>query len=238
MTTTPHTEFWRGVKATLPMVVGAIPFGIIFGAVAVNSGLSTWATAAMSAFVFAGSSQFVAAGLVAKRRRASPSSCSPPLWSTCATASTAATLAPHVKHLPQRWLLPLGFTGSPTRPSWSWPNTTPGRVTLAQPPLVLSWLQRHHVYELASLHLDRHCRRPVAPKPRGLGAGLCVGGDLYRHVDAGAAHAAHRDVQHGGGCSGAAGGWGLPNQLGLMVAALAGVAAGILTERLAQGGRR
>ena len=54
-------EFRAGAKATLPLVVGAIPFGIIFGAVAVNSGLSVWSTAALSLFVFAGSSQFVAA---------------------------------------------------------------------------------------------------------------------------------------------------------------------------------
>ncbi|MCS6825604.1 MAG: AzlC family ABC transporter permease, partial [Caldilinea sp.] len=59
-----RTEFWRGVRATFPLVVGAIPFGIIFGALAVNSGLSATAAAAMSAFVFAGSSQFIAAGLV------------------------------------------------------------------------------------------------------------------------------------------------------------------------------
>jgi predicted branched-subunit amino acid permease len=58
-------EFWAGARATLPLVVGAVPFGIIFGAVAVNSGLSAWATAALSLFVFAGASQFVAAGLVA-----------------------------------------------------------------------------------------------------------------------------------------------------------------------------
>lgn len=51
-----RAEFWRGVRATFPLVVGAIPFGIIFGALAVNSGLSAAAAAAMSAFVFAGSS--------------------------------------------------------------------------------------------------------------------------------------------------------------------------------------
>jgi len=37
---TRKVEFWAGAKDTLPLVVGAIPFGIIFGAVAVNSGLS------------------------------------------------------------------------------------------------------------------------------------------------------------------------------------------------------
>ncbi|PIE36233.1 MAG: branched-chain amino acid ABC transporter permease, partial [Gammaproteobacteria bacterium] len=46
------------------MVVGAVPFGIIFGALAVTNGLSPMAAMGMSLLVFAGSSQFVAAGLV------------------------------------------------------------------------------------------------------------------------------------------------------------------------------
>ena len=107
-TQTRRTEFWQGVKATFPLVVGAIPFGIIFGALAVNSGLSVAATAAMSAFVFAGSSQFVAAGLVAGGAGT--------LIIVLTTfvvnlrhSLYSVTLAPHMKHLPQRWLVPLAF---------------------------------------------------------------------------------------------------------------------------------
>ncbi len=62
---TQKEEFFAGVRDTFPLVVGAVPFGIIFGALAVTSGLSAQATMAMSLFVFAGSSQFVATGLVA-----------------------------------------------------------------------------------------------------------------------------------------------------------------------------
>ena len=65
---TRAAEFRAGVRATFPLVVGAIPFGIIFGAVAVNSGLSAAAAQAMSLFVFAGSAQFIGAGLVAGTR--------------------------------------------------------------------------------------------------------------------------------------------------------------------------
>ena len=101
-------EFWDGVKATLPLVVGAIPFGIIFGAVAVTSGLSVWAAAAMSAFVFAGSAQFIAAGLVA-----SGAGIAIIIVTTFVVnlrhALYSASLAPYMKHLPQRWLIPLGF---------------------------------------------------------------------------------------------------------------------------------
>ncbi|MEC8283809.1 MAG: branched-chain amino acid ABC transporter permease, partial [SAR324 cluster bacterium] len=31
MNSTPQTEFWMGVRDTFPLIVGAIPFGIIFG---------------------------------------------------------------------------------------------------------------------------------------------------------------------------------------------------------------
>ena len=101
-------EFWAGVRAVSPLVLGAIPFAVIFGAVAVTGGLSTGAAAAMSAIVFAGSSPFVAAGLVAVG--------APPLVIIVTTfvvnlrhALYAVTLSPHVRQLPQRWLLPLGF---------------------------------------------------------------------------------------------------------------------------------
>jgi 4-azaleucine resistance transporter AzlC len=102
------SEFWNGVKATFPLVVGAIPFGIIFGALAVTSGLSTGGTMGMSAFVFAGSSQFIAVGLIA-----AGASIGTILLTTFIVnlrhALYATTLAPHMNHLPQKWLLPLGF---------------------------------------------------------------------------------------------------------------------------------
>lgn len=102
-------EFRAGARDSLPLIIGATPFGIIFGAVAVNSGLSVWATAALSLFVFAGASQFVAAGLVAGGAGV--------LIIVLTTFVVnlrhglyAVTLSPYVKHLPQNWLLPLGFS--------------------------------------------------------------------------------------------------------------------------------
>ncbi|WP_417427772.1 AzlC family ABC transporter permease [Kiloniella sp.] len=58
-------EIFAGSRATIPMIVGAIPFGIIFGTLAEQSGLSPLGAIAMSIFVFAGSSQFIALGLLA-----------------------------------------------------------------------------------------------------------------------------------------------------------------------------
>lgn len=62
---TPQSEFFGGVRSELPLMVGVIPFGIIFGAVAVQLGVPASITQAMSSVIFAGSSQFLAAPLVA-----------------------------------------------------------------------------------------------------------------------------------------------------------------------------
>jgi predicted branched-subunit amino acid permease len=101
---TRRGEFWAGVKATFPLVVGAIPFGIIFGALATTSGLSAGGALAMSLFVFAGSSQFIAAKLIATGTGAVLI-----ILTTFVVnlrhAHYAASLAPYMKHLPQRWLL-------------------------------------------------------------------------------------------------------------------------------------
>jgi 4-azaleucine resistance transporter AzlC len=64
VSTTPKAEMLAGARDTIPLIIGAIPFGIIFGTLAVPSGLSFGATLCMSLFVFAGSAQFIALGLV------------------------------------------------------------------------------------------------------------------------------------------------------------------------------
>jgi 4-azaleucine resistance transporter AzlC len=101
-------EFFSGMAATIPLVIGAIPFGIIFGALASSVELSGIGTQSMSLFVFAGSAQFIAAGLIANGTGL--------LVIVVTTLIVnlrhmlyAASLAPHLKNLPQRWLIPLGF---------------------------------------------------------------------------------------------------------------------------------
>lgn len=97
------------MKATIPLVVGGIPFGIIFGAIAIANGLSPTAAAAMSAFVYAGSAQFIGAGLVATGTPAAVI-----VLTTFVVnlrhALYSASLGPYMKHLSQRWLVPLGFS--------------------------------------------------------------------------------------------------------------------------------
>lgn len=104
----PSQEFWLGARDIIPLIVGAIPFGIIFGTLATTNGLSAGATLAMSAFVFAGSSQFIAAGMIATQTG----------WLLIVLTTFvvnlrhllyAVSLVPYVKILPQRWKVPLAF---------------------------------------------------------------------------------------------------------------------------------
>ena len=101
-------EFLTGMRDTLPLLLGALPFALIYGAIAASSGLSMAAAIAMSAFVFAGSSQFIAVGLVAAQ--------TPVAIIVLTTLIVnlrhmlySATLLPYLKELPQRWRIPLAF---------------------------------------------------------------------------------------------------------------------------------
>jgi 4-azaleucine resistance transporter AzlC len=57
-------EFWRGVRDESPILLGVAPFGLIFGALAVNANISIPAAQAMSSIIFAGASQIIAAQMV------------------------------------------------------------------------------------------------------------------------------------------------------------------------------
>jgi 4-azaleucine resistance transporter AzlC len=56
--------FLAGARAEIPLLIGVFPFGMIYGALALNAGLSTAAAQMMSSIVFAGSAQFITAQLI------------------------------------------------------------------------------------------------------------------------------------------------------------------------------
>ena len=58
-----RSSFISGLKGVLPILIGVIPFGMIYGVLALEAGLSAFQTQAMSLIVFAGSAQFVMAQL-------------------------------------------------------------------------------------------------------------------------------------------------------------------------------
>lgn len=63
MESTPRGAWWAGVRAELPILVGVIPFGMIYGALALAAGIPPTTAQAMSSVVFAGSAQFITAQL-------------------------------------------------------------------------------------------------------------------------------------------------------------------------------
>ncbi len=97
-----------GARDTIPMLVGAAPFGMIFGALVGTAQLAPWQGQLMSLGVFAGSSQFIAVGLMAGLASTLV------IWLATAIVNLrhmlyAAALLPHVRHLPARWRWALGF---------------------------------------------------------------------------------------------------------------------------------
>lgn len=108
-TVTPFSQFVAGMHGVLPMAMGATPFALIFGALAVSEGgLSIWTTAGLSLFVFAGSAQFIAVNLLSQGTGLVPIILTT-LIVNMRHILYSASLAPYMKHLPKRWLLPLSF---------------------------------------------------------------------------------------------------------------------------------
>src|SRR5664279_5530843 len=104
----PSYEFWLGVREELPILLGVIPFGMIYGILALSAGLSPFDAQAMSSVVFAGSSQFMTAQLV--------SAATPGLVIILTGfvinlrhALYSASIAPYTKHLPFAWKAGLAY---------------------------------------------------------------------------------------------------------------------------------
>lgn len=56
-------ELMAGVRTELPLLLGVVPFGLVYGVLGLQAGLPAWAVIAMSSLLFAGSSQVVFAQL-------------------------------------------------------------------------------------------------------------------------------------------------------------------------------
>ncbi len=100
-------EFTAGMRDTVPMLIGAAPFGVIFGTLVTSGPLHPWHGQLMSLIVFAGSAQFIAIGLIAGHASFAV------IWATTLIVNLrhvlySATLAPHVAHLSMRWRWALG----------------------------------------------------------------------------------------------------------------------------------
>lgn len=102
MSATSRSEFISGIKAELPILLGVIPFGMIYGVLALSAGITPAEAQSMSTIVFAGSAQFITTQLVA--------SGSPALIMVLTIgivnlrhALYSASIAPYLKSLKTTW---------------------------------------------------------------------------------------------------------------------------------------
>jgi 4-azaleucine resistance transporter AzlC len=105
---TPRTEFLSGVRAELPLMIGVIPFGMIYGIFAIAAGLPPAVAQSMSFIIFAGSSQFVSAQLYGLGVPAIVN-----IFTIAVInlrhALYSASIAPYLQKLPTRWKLILAY---------------------------------------------------------------------------------------------------------------------------------
>lgn len=239
-TWTRRTEFLRGMRDTVPLVIGAVPFGIIFGAVAVSGGavaegetarqLSPLAVQGMSLFVYAGAAQFIAAELV-RNSAAVLVVIFTTLIVNLRHALYSASLAPYLHGFPQRWLVPLGFTLTDETfvvsiARYQQPDSSPYKHWYQAGSAVLMY----SVWQLCTLIGILAGRSIPAEQVARLGLnfaatvtfiGMLIPMIRSRALLVSAVAAGAASVLF----------YGLPNRLGLLVAALVGIAAGMLAER-------
>jgi len=226
---TPPAEFIAGARATLPLIVGGIPFGIIFGALAITSGMSPGAALMMSLLVYAGSAQFIGVNLFAAGA-AIPLIVLTTFIVNVRHALYAATLAPHVRHLPIGWLLPLGFMltdetfvvviqhyahdDSPRHKHWFYLGSA-----LA---MYISWTATTLIGIIAGGSIDNPERWGLDFAMSATFIGIVVPAIKTRPILAAVVTAGFVAMIANP----------LPYKLGLIAAALAGVAAGVIAEML------
>jgi 4-azaleucine resistance transporter AzlC len=102
------SELWAGVRGLAPLLAGVAPFGVIYGVLALASGIPPLAAMAMSSVVFAGSAQFLLAQLFAVGAPGAIMIAAVALVNL-RHALYSASMAPHLSHLPARWKLGLAY---------------------------------------------------------------------------------------------------------------------------------
>ncbi len=101
-------EFLSGARDELPILVGVIPFGLIYGVLALSAGIPAMQAQAMSSIIFAGSAQFITAQLFGHGTPALV------IVMTAAVVNLrhllySASLAPYLQKLKPAWKWFLGY---------------------------------------------------------------------------------------------------------------------------------
>ncbi|MBI5069586.1 MAG: AzlC family ABC transporter permease [Deltaproteobacteria bacterium] len=105
---TRRGEFLAGCRDELPILLGVAPFGMIYGILALSAGLPPPAAQAMSSVVFAGSAQFITAQLI---RDGAPGAVIvlTVFVVNLRHALYSASLAPYLRHLNGWWKALLAY---------------------------------------------------------------------------------------------------------------------------------
>jgi len=103
-----NPDFRSGFVEMLPACVGLIPFGLVCGVGAVAAGASIWGALGMSAIIFSGAAQIIAAQLLAAGAPIAV------IILTCVVAGLrflmySAAIAPYLRPLPPRMQRALAF---------------------------------------------------------------------------------------------------------------------------------
>ncbi|HUQ27026.1 MAG TPA: AzlC family ABC transporter permease [Usitatibacter sp.] len=129
---TPRSEFFAGVRDISPVLLGTIPFGLVAGVAVAAAGMSALEGIALSLFAFSGIAQLITSQLIAAD--------SPALVTISAAFVVSlrllmysAALSPHLMHLDRRWRAVLAFlmtdqsfaltmriASEPGRPDFHW----------------------------------------------------------------------------------------------------------------------
>ena len=104
----PRDEFWDGCREIAPALAGTVPFGFVTGVAAIGAGMSALEGIALSVLSFSGIAQLVATQLIAVKA---------PVMLTIAAAAVvslrflmySAAISPHLAHLDRRWRALLAF---------------------------------------------------------------------------------------------------------------------------------
>jgi branched chain amino acid efflux pump len=102
MNASPSQEFLLGVRDELPILVGVVPFGMIYGILALSMGLEAAAAQSMSYIIFAGSAQIMTVQLVGLAAPAAVMIITG-FVINLRHALYSASVAPYVKHLGPAW---------------------------------------------------------------------------------------------------------------------------------------
>ena len=101
-------DFFVGVRDMAPILLGVVPFAMISGIAAVGAGLSMTEAMGMALFIFAGAAQLAAVQLIGIGA-APVVIISTALIINLRFVMYGASIAPHLRHLSQKWKCLFGY---------------------------------------------------------------------------------------------------------------------------------